>query len=216
MKRFALVLMLASLLALGGQAFAEMCTIDAVPAATLLVPYFEVDLNDTNGVTTLFSVNNASAAPALAHVTMWTDWSQPTVDFDMFLTGYDVITVNLRDVFDGNIPITADDQSDDASDSISPHGLNPAWDGDFPGCDGFFPFFNNPVINGDNLTRVVNGHTGVDVNGNGCMGSATGDNVARGYITIDNATKCSVEFPSDDTYFGGLGSRCQQREPALG
>ncbi len=41
MKRLALVLTLLCLLALGGQAFAELCTIDAVPAATLavLVPF---------------------------------------------------------------------------------------------------------------------------------------------------------------------------------
>ena len=31
------------------------------PAATLLLPYFEVDLGDANGPTTLFSINNASA-----------------------------------------------------------------------------------------------------------------------------------------------------------
>jgi len=203
MKRFALVLMIASLLALGGQAFAEMCTIDAVPAATLLVPYFEVDLDSTDGRTTLFSVNNASAAPALAHVTLWTDWSQPSVDFDMFLTGYDVITVNMRDVFNGNIPITADAQSDGA-DTISPHGDNPGWDGSFTDCGNFFPFFSNPVITGDNLVRVVNGHTGNDVLGNGCMASSHGDNIARGYITIDNAVRCSIEFPSDAGYFGGL------------
>ena len=53
-----------------------VCTenaIDVVPAATLLLPYFEVDLANPDGVTTLFSVNNASAAPQLAHVTFWTD-----------------------------------------------------------------------------------------------------------------------------------------------
>ena len=31
------------------------------PAATLLYPYFEVDLNDPQGQTTLISINNASA-----------------------------------------------------------------------------------------------------------------------------------------------------------
>ena len=104
MKRLRLVLMVVCLLTLGGQAFAELCTIDAVPAATLLVPYFEVNLDDANGVTTLFSINNASAAPTIAHVIFWTDWSFPTVDFDIFLTGYDVVGVNVRDVFNGNIP----------------------------------------------------------------------------------------------------------------
>ena len=65
MKRGAWVLFLLCLLAPGGQASAELCTIDAVPAATLLLPYFEVDLeaNPGKGVDTLFSINNASATP---------------------------------------------------------------------------------------------------------------------------------------------------------
>ncbi len=83
MKKLSLVLMIVGLLALGGQSFAELCTIDAVPAATLLVPYFEVDLDNTDGVDTFFSVNNASAAPALVHVIFWTNWSAPTIDFDL-------------------------------------------------------------------------------------------------------------------------------------
>ena len=79
-----------------GSAVAEICTIDDVPAATLLLPYFEVDLNDSNGVTTLFSVNNASASAAVAHVTVWTDLSVPVLDFDIYLTGFDVQTMNMR------------------------------------------------------------------------------------------------------------------------
>ena len=184
---------------------AELCTTDAVPAATLLLPYFEVDLENPDCVTTLFSVNNASATPTLAHVTFWTDWSQPTLDFDMYLSGYDVITVNIRDVLEGNIPITADLQSD-PDDDISPHGLNPAWDASFDGCENIFPFFNNPVITGDALDRLVNGHLGrpVAVGGGLCMGHDHGDGIARGYITIDDVSRCSLEFPSDDGYFGGL------------
>lgn len=201
----ALAATLCILTSFAGPASAELCTNDAVPAATLLVPYFEVDLVNPDCVTTLFSVNNASAAPTLAHVTFWTDWSQPTLDFDMFLTGYDVITVNVRDVFDGNIPITADEQSD-LDDDISPHGLNPAWDDSFPGCEDIFPFFQNPVITGDALDRLVNGHLGqpVALGGGLCMGQNHGDGLARGYITIDDVSRCSLEFPSDDGYFGGL------------
>ena len=37
------------LLALAGSASAVICTIDDVPAATLLLPYFEVDLGNPNG-----------------------------------------------------------------------------------------------------------------------------------------------------------------------
>src|SRR3990172_1222916 len=98
MKKIALCLALVSLLALGGQAIAVQCTIDAVPAATLLLPYFQVDLDNPNGLTTLFSVNNASATAVLAHVVLWGDWTVPVLDFDIYLTGYDVQTINLRDI----------------------------------------------------------------------------------------------------------------------
>ena len=47
-------------------ASAEMCTMDQVPAATLLLPYFEVDLTGDDCITTLFAVGNASAAPTIA------------------------------------------------------------------------------------------------------------------------------------------------------
>lgn len=215
MKRLRLVLMVVCLLALGGQAFAELCTVDAVPAATLLVPYFEVNLDNPNGVTTLFSINNASAAATIAHVIFWTDWSYPTIDFDIFLTGYDVVGVNVRDVFNGNIPITADDPND-ADDTISPHGGafsdNPQWDGDFsPQCQAFFPFFHNPVITGTALSRLVNGHTGQEVPSIGdCVGEDFGDLelTARGYITIDAASDCSLVLdPGFPGYFedGGIG-----------
>lgn len=202
--------MVSTLLLVGGPAIAEMCTIDAVPAATLLLPYFEVDINDPLGVNTIFSINNASAAPALAHVTLWTDWSQPTIDFDVFLTGYDIQVVNLYELFTtGNIPITADEQSD-GLDTISPHGTegttHPEWDGSFADCGSFFPFFANPMITGGNFDRLVNGHTGNPVGaiGGGCMGATYGDDIARGYITVDSAVRCSTEFADEDGYFGGL------------
>ena len=97
-------------------------TIDDVPAATLLLPYFEVDIADANGVNTLFSINNASATAVLAHVMVWTDLSVPVLDFDVYLTGYDVQTINLRDIFvNGNLPRTAS-AGQDPGDTISPQG----------------------------------------------------------------------------------------------
>ena len=107
MKKTALCLALLGLLALGGQALAVICTIDEVPAATLLLPYFEVDLGNQNGQTTLFSVNNASATAVLAHVVVWSDLSVPVLDFNIYLTGYDVQTINLRDILvGGSLPRT--------------------------------------------------------------------------------------------------------------
>ena len=79
-----------------------------MPAATLLLPYFEVDFDNPNGITTLFSINNASATAAVAHVVLWSDESVPTFDFDIYLTGYDVQTISVRDIFNGSVPITAD------------------------------------------------------------------------------------------------------------
>ena len=52
-------------------AAAAICTVDAVPAATLLLPYFEVDLANPSGTQTLFSINNASATAVLVHVVIW-------------------------------------------------------------------------------------------------------------------------------------------------
>ena len=103
------VLALALLLLAGASvARAEIGTIDNVPAATLLLPYFEVDLDNADGVTTLFSINNSSATAILAHVTLWTDLSVPTLDFNVYLTGFDVQTFNLRDLFTtGTVPRTA-------------------------------------------------------------------------------------------------------------
>src|SRR5260221_14684146 len=123
MKKLAVAFALTALVALGGQAFAVICNIDAVPGATLLLTYFEVDLNTPNGLTTLFSVNNASATPVLAHVVLYSDLSVPVLDFNIYLTGYDVQTINLRDIIvNGLIPQTASSGQDPGA-KTSPKSL---------------------------------------------------------------------------------------------
>src|SRR4051812_12596807 len=120
MRKSAIFLLLAGLLA-SVPAWAVICTVDDVPAATLLLPYFEVNLDDMWGVDTVFSVNNASATAVLAHVVVWSDLSVPVLDFNIYLTGYDVQTINLRDVLHGTLPRTASDIQD-PTDTISPQG----------------------------------------------------------------------------------------------
>ena len=236
-------LFLLCLLVPGGQAFAELCTIDAVPAATLLLPYFEVDLDANPGksVDTLFSINNASATPTIAHISIWSDWSQPVLDFDIFLTGYDVQSLGLHNALvRGNLPVTADMQSDQGQDggrvadltsscdgtvdSCSPHGDNPEWDGSFDGsgvivpgvadCIDIFPLFVNPLLVQPRLANIQDKLTGKPIDG-ACYGADHGDNFARGYITIDNANACSLLFAVDPGYFSdgvspGIASNVNQ------
>jgi hypothetical protein len=75
----------------------DSCDIGVAPAATLLLPYFEV-ADDRTGEGTLFTVTNTSQYPAIAHVVLWTDYSYPVIDFNIYLTGYDVQSINLYDV----------------------------------------------------------------------------------------------------------------------
>jgi hypothetical protein len=186
------------LLASARSGSAELCTLDQVPAATLLVPYFELDLAPGASDDVILSINNSEAQAALAHVTFWTDWAQPTVNFELYLTGFDVQTFSLRQAFtSGNLPITADLQSDPGN-TISP-SPGPAAEASFANCQNVFPFYANPILTGNRLERLRDGHSGQPISsfGNRCLGADRGDQVARGYITIDSVSRCSVIFPND-------------------
>ena len=76
----------------------DTCDIALLPAATLLLPYFEVDLEDPQGETTIFTVTNVSPEDRIARVTLWTDYAFPVITFNIYLTGYDVQSINLYDV----------------------------------------------------------------------------------------------------------------------
>src|SRR5512134_1277002 len=102
-NRFILAVLVPALLLFGAtRARAELGTIDNTAGATLLLPYFEVDLADPIGMTTLFSIIASgefgtppnqfpsAASAGVAHVTLWTDLGIPTFAFDIYLTGFDV------------------------------------------------------------------------------------------------------------------------------
>src|SRR5688572_2650838 len=97
------------------QARVASCRLADRPAATLLFPYFEVDLDGSR--TTLIAINNVGIArpaplpwqtsPELVRVTLWTDWGVPTMSFNVFLRAFDVQTLNLRDLLQtARAPIT--------------------------------------------------------------------------------------------------------------
>src|SRR5215207_1587351 len=164
-KKLALCLALMALLGLGGQAFAVIGTIDDVPAATLLLPYFEVDIANQLGVNTLLAINNASPMAVLTHVTIWSDQSIPVLNFNIYLTGYDVQTLSLREVFqDGNLPPT------------SPQGQVPP-DPNFPSCDGTLPYGNAALDAGSraHLQAILQGKPSPRFGT--CYGSKKNDNI---------------------------------------
>jgi hypothetical protein len=188
-----------ALLAWGVPASALIGTPDDVPAATLLLPYFEVDMTHADGQTTLFSINNASATAILAHVTVWTDQSIPVLDFDVYLTGFDVQTINLRDILvDGNLPPTAS-AGQDPGDKISPKG--PAsQDINFASCSTL-PY-TNPAVSPSfraHLQAWLQGNQS-PATGN-CAGSKHNDGILRGYITVDTVSACNLFFPSDASFY---------------
>ena len=203
MKQKALFLALLCLLGVAGSASAVICTIDAVPAATLLLPYFEVDLGDPNGQNTLFSVNNASATAILSHVVVWSDLSVPVLDFNIYLTGYDVQTISLRDVLNGSLPRTAS-AGQDPGDAISPRGVL-SQDINFASCTGLLPTPQLPSVFVAGLQASLTGKASSNLGGR-CAGRSFSDNIARGYITVDTVSNCTLRFPGDPGYFGPGGS----------
>ena len=78
----------------------DSCDVAPLPAATLLLPYFEVDIGAAagQGETTLFTITNTFEQPQAARVTLWTDYALPVLSFNIYLTGYDVQSINLYDV----------------------------------------------------------------------------------------------------------------------
>jgi hypothetical protein len=206
----ALCLALACMPALARPAAAVILTVDNVPAATLLLPYFEVDLDDAAGHNTLFSINNASATAVLAHVVVWSDLSVPVLDFNIYLTGFDVQSINLRDILvHGVLPRTASDGQDPA-DTISPQGTF-SQDINFASCTGQLP---PPTLPASFIAHLQSSLTGQSsaILGNRCAGLDYDDRIARGYVTVDTVNNCTLRFPGDPGYFapGGTGDATNQ------
>ncbi|HEY0512709.1 MAG TPA: hypothetical protein VGH73_12440 [Thermoanaerobaculia bacterium] len=202
----ALLIVLGIMLGTAPAARADVCSIDQRPAATLLLPYFEVDPSDAAGLTTLFSVNNASAASILANVVVWTDLGVPTLAFQIYLTGYDVQTVNLRDVFNGFLVGTAP-AGQDPQDTISPKGLY-SQDLNFASCAGILPYQRLPDSFVGHLRAAHSGQFSGLLNG--CAGQNLNDGRLRGYITVDTVAGCTQKIPSDPGYFGPGGVATNQ------
>jgi hypothetical protein len=181
------------------RAQASIGTMDNVPGATLLLPYFETDLGNENGVQTAVRVTNASATAILLNVTLWTDYGVPTYSFPIYLTGYNSADLDMRLLFKGIPPVTAS-AGQDPTDTISPKGQF-SQDINFASCNGVLP---PPAIPAATVTALRAAHTGQGSTlfGGMCSGVAHGDTIARGYVTMDTVNSCGGEaLPSDANYF---------------
>jgi hypothetical protein len=171
----------------------DNCDIALLPAATLLLPYFQVDLQNPAGQTTLFTITNVSPNDQIARVTLWTDGAYPALTFNVFLTGYDVQSINLYDVLARGV-IAPDGGT---GSRVRPRGelshRNTALDlsacRQLPGA--------LPAETLDALQRAFT----LGTIPNGCTRAGLVHEDAIGYATIDVVRSCSDNGPSDAAYW---------------
>lgn len=181
------------------------------PGSTLLLPYFEVDLENPSGLTTLFSINNASATAILTHVTLWSDMGVPVFAFNMYLTGYDMQTINLRDILTGKAPRTAS-AGQDPGDQISPKGIL-SQDINFASCTGQIPSNSTiPALYTTYMQAALTGKPSTFHGGRCVARNLSTPNLARGYVTVDTVNNCTLRLPGEPGYFlpGGSGDVTNQ------
>ena len=198
----------------------DSCDIGVAPAATLLLPYFEVEVNEPANTarTTLFTITNTSYLPQIAHVTLWTDWSFPVIDFNIFLTGYDVQSINLYDVLGGggrpafiaNDPSGTSSNTEPANNTTEVGAFaNPEQDNENPNFLGT-ALTDCAVLPGRIPTELLADAVGLLTTGQSagnviptCSSRVGGNHpgLAIGYVTIDVAATCSLNLPTVQAYF---------------
>jgi hypothetical protein len=231
-KTLVACLAIVALFAIATSANAITCTIDQRPAATLLIPYFQATFNadgtiagtGPSALDTLVTIVNASSAPMLAHVNVFSERSELVLDFNIALTGFDVQSFSVASILRGNLPQTGYVDSDGSGKFLD-------------GCQRNGDASTFPNVSDGGFLRVVSPPgapaTGLDntlattlypagpftsaflfqvldsldatVDSNTCLGGVNGiidaTKPIRGYITIDHANYCNLSNPSDPAYW---------------
>ncbi|TCO43178.1 hypothetical protein [Dokdonella fugitiva] len=182
---------------------AAIGALDDTPGSSLLFPYFEVDLDHPTGRDTVLTVQNASATAMLAHTIVWSDEGVASAIFDIYLTGYDIMSFSMRDVLDGSLPLTGSD-GQDPTDTISPQGPF-SQDINFASCSTFLPYAPGTIpapagMTPADLRKALTGAPTSGVAAGMCWGRNVGDGHARGYVTMDLVNRCSDLKPGDAGY----------------
>ena len=181
----------------------DSCDISTAPAATLLLPYFEVDFvsPQTTAQTTLWTVTNVTQIPQIAHVTVWTDLSFPVLDFNLFLTGYDVQAINMYDILARGViaPTSGTTNTTEPGLRSLDNDANPLFLSTAASQCSVLPGNIPPSI----LADVKSGLTTGTFSTCGTSRIGLTHTNAIGYVTIDVAATCSTTLPTDPTYYSG-------------
>ncbi len=170
------------------------------------MPYFEVNLNIPG--TTEMTFTNAEAAPVLAHIVFWTNLGFPSLDFDIFLSGFDTLTLDIDAFFrTGLIPTMGP--------SVSNQGPFSEPNQDFPGCS--FPLPSQ--LPASLLAYVQAAHIGQELppgfGESGLCVARESVSLAQGYITLDVVNECSLSFPGNPQYFSDGGAAIASNRNSL-
>jgi hypothetical protein len=171
----------------------DSCDIAVLPAATLLLPYFEVDLDDPEGETTLVTITNVTNLDAIARVTLWTDRAYPVFTFNVYLTGYDVQAINLYDLIERGL--IAPDAGTGTAITRREDFSVPNAQLDLAGCERLAGRLDDPAI-----VLMQSVFTEGDIPG-GCRDVGGEHDNAVGYATIDVVGNCSSLTPIDAAYW---------------
>ncbi|MEP6993577.1 MAG: hypothetical protein ABI968_03570, partial [Acidobacteriota bacterium] len=126
-------LTVAILLAIAATATAITCTVDQRPAATLLVPYFQVGRSGLDALDTIVTIGNASSAPMIAHVNVYDRFSRLRLDFNIALSGFDVQAFRMSDIITGTLTNTPTDLDGVPTGDVCQRVDPPV----FPSSDGY-------------------------------------------------------------------------------
>ncbi|HEV7764261.1 MAG TPA: hypothetical protein VGQ76_04605 [Thermoanaerobaculia bacterium] len=136
----------------------------------------------------------------VARVTLWTDFSYPVYSFNIYLTGYDLQTINLYDVFLGTIGT----RRFGTGAWVSPQGdlseTNPRLDlSDCGRIEREIPAFHLARLQ----TAFTEGRVAAIPSTNllACNNVGNVHERAVGYITIDVVGSCGSAMPTDPQYF---------------
>ena len=174
------------------------CDIGTMPAATLLLPYFEVEFHKpvTEAGNTIFTIVNTSKLSQVARVTIWTDQGYPAAWFHIFLTGYDVQPISLYDVLAiGRLPQTS--ALTTAGPRSAPGTANPNFVS-VETCNdvgGTMPAGALEALQ-TMLTTGIREGANCRVGGQHAM--------ATGYVTVDLVNGCSPLSPLEIGYYSSV------------